>query len=124
MKQLPLRDFAILQHYGNGIAIGLAGTADQINRLANGLYFSKGTESEPHFMSETFAYVLSDEERLTRYFTLKIAARFKREGRFPTWKKSVAAALPLAKAEYAALKWEKFLPHEVHVEPFRVGSLD
>ena len=123
MKQLPIESHLILQHYGNGIAIGIAGTPDEINRIANGLYFSAATESEPHFMSDNFAYVLSDEERLTRYYSLKIAARLKREGRLPTWKKSVAAAIPQAKKAYASLKWEDFLPKVVPLPPFSLGRI-
>ena len=103
----------IMQAYGNGIALGISGNQSQINYVANFLYNWKATEGEAIFMSDNFAFVLSDEKRLLNaffhatmnHYAKKLGNKF--EGKKDGFKK---LALLRAKNRFDEIERETFIP--------------
>lgn len=103
----------IRQNYGSGIALGVEGDRQEVERFSNLFYNWKGTQSDPIWMSDTFAYLLTDEPRFfkayTGMFTSSLAERVGNEYRGKSggvFKRAVARA----KVKFDKIPEEKFLP--------------
>lgn len=60
-----------LQPYGSMLAIGIQGKPDDIVQAYNGLYNFNAIDGELQYCCDTFAYVLTNEEKLLRGLTAK-----------------------------------------------------
>ena len=83
-------------YYGSGIALGIRGNKEEIQKFGNALYNFGGTKGEVHFMNENkddgFAYVLSSKEELVKglenaFFTAQIIKALKRQDVLPREKR-------------------------------------
>jgi hypothetical protein len=54
----------LTQRYGNGLAIGMSGDKAEIERQSNIFYNYKVTNSDPIWMCDRFAYILTTEAAL------------------------------------------------------------
>jgi hypothetical protein len=61
----------VIQRYGNGLALGMSGRKEDIERQANILYNYKITNAEPIWMCDNFAYILTSDELLFEGMKLK-----------------------------------------------------
>lgn len=61
----------LTQRYGNGLAIGMSGEKADIERQSNLFYNHKVTNSDPIWMCDRFAYILTTAEDLLRGMTSK-----------------------------------------------------
>lgn len=59
------------QRYGSGVAIGMSGDKEEIERYSNFFYNFKVTNSDPIWMSDSFAYILTTEDVLLKGMTQK-----------------------------------------------------
>ena len=112
----------LIENYGNGIAIGIGGEAEDIRCLSNQLYNWEVTASEPMHMTENFAYVLSSIEKLGAYL---------KENGFHVNLKNletggVAILRYVAGNRLVKIRAEKFLPERVdfNFEVFGTGKID
>jgi hypothetical protein len=121
----------IISSYGNGIAVGIQGNSEHIEKMSN-LFFNYGgttKNGELHMESENFGYFLSTEERLknalaTHWQTNAIlngdSKRFKKnpEG-FDKYAKEIAEEI------FSQYKRENFMGFNLgetyHVESFAGG---
>lgn len=125
-----------LQYYGNGFAVGINGkNQDEVNQTANRLFNWAATESEPHFMSDTFAYVLSTEEKLVHFFAVQMLLRLvgKMTKDMTTTKglrrmlanKRWSHVNKLAQEKFNALPKDKFIPEAlIQADTFQIGNSD
>jgi len=125
----------VLQYYGNGFAVGISGTKQAITEAANRFFNWGMTESEPHFTSDTFAYVLSDEPRMVRFFALMTLLRMgvvKNISDAKGLRRILAArrwnhVIANATAKVAALPKETFIPEAFlspEAEAYQIGNMD
>jgi hypothetical protein len=116
----------IISAYGNGIAVGLNGTKEQIERTFN-RFFNWGATgvgelgSYLHELSDNFAYFLSTEadmlramtyETMTRWQDSPVSEQYKARPRFhkkPNGEKFRADAVQAARDEYNSFARESFM---------------
>lgn len=119
----------IISAYGNGIAVGLNGTREQIERTFNRFFNWGATGSGElggylHDLSDKFSYFLSNEKNMLRALTSEtimrwqdseIADQYKTPSRHHkknNGKKFFEDAQKVARDEYASFKREPFMQYE------------
>ena len=122
-----------LQYYGNGFAMGITGkNKADIEQTANRFFNWGATESETHFMSDTFGYVLTTEAKLVRFFALMILNRLMGKVDFtPRALRRVLAmkrwahVSKLAQEKFNAIGKDTFIPEAfIQAETFQIGNMD
>jgi hypothetical protein len=119
----------IISHYGNGIAVGLNGTREEIERTFN-RFFNWGATGVGelgnylHELSDNFSYFLSTEadmlramtyETMTRWQDSPVSEQYKARPRFykkPNGEKFRADAEQAARDEYNSFQREGFMTHQ------------
>jgi hypothetical protein len=116
----------IISAYGNGIAVGLNGTREQIEKTFN-RFFNWGATGQGelgsylHELSDNFSYFLSTEadmlramtyETMTKWQDSPVSDQYKARPRFhkkPNGKKFRADAVQAARDEYESFSRESFM---------------
>lgn len=120
-------------YWGNGIAVGIYGTKEEVTITANRLYNYKATDSDPIWISDNpeqaFAYVLSDFETLeqgyTDMFITGMTTQGKTEARRRLGHNLKKVCRVKAKARIAEMAREPFLEHRKTASfPYRVSMFD
>lgn len=125
-----------VQSYGSILAIGIAGNnEDDIIQAANSLYNYKATNGDPIFISDKFAYILTDEHKLFQGLYCKALSSLQKtrcNKRILLKSNKRVSVLPFlasekAKRQIAKLIKKKFI-HDIGVvdnlEPYQTGNHD
>lgn len=106
----------IRQNYGSGLALGVEGSKEEVERFSNLFYNWKGTQSDPIWMGERFAYLLTDEQRfLDAYTKMYLVSLGRQIGK--DYRGRIGGFINRARIrslmKYQAIPEEKFLPDVV-----------
>ena len=108
--------------YGNGIRLGVSGTRNEIQSFCNGMYNHGQTDSAPAWLCDTFAYILTTEEKVKAFLTNVVAVRkiYKRFGHG----KAVKLSPRLGAALFAAVEDERPCEVENAKHEYEIGGLE
>ena len=109
----------VYQYWGEGLALGISGTRDEVERTCNCMYNFNITNSEPIWMNDnseaSFAYVLTDWKRLRKGLADKFITGFltNRKMKAKRFKRGfMPLALIKADNKLSEIMSEQFLGHK------------
>lgn len=112
-------------YFGNGIALGVYGSKDNVDVTLNGLYNYNAHDDQPRYLSDGFGYVLTTKEKLkhgiANMFVTDLKARLldkPRKARHGIWPEAERKA----KEVFDQIKLEPFLEGGSPAKEYEIAS--